>query len=124
MTTGAQFTHITHITHMEKPVAKKDDDTFDLDALVAEAARDPFRFRLGGKTWTLPQYGSLDWKVLEYGDSNELTFSREALRIGLGDQWETFSEIPLGLNAVGELFERWVKHSGVRPGESAASSDS
>lgn len=104
---------------------KSDPDMFDLDALAAEESEESFQFRAGGKVWTIPPYSRLDWRVLEYADSNDLVFAREALRLALGDRWPEFDELRgFGIVAINELFTRWVAHSGVRPGESQASSDS
>lgn len=102
----------------------KDDDLFDLDALAREVKSTVFQFRAGGKTWSLPPYGDLDWRVLEYGDEPDLVFMRQALRLGLGDQWDEFQAITVGITAISELFGRWSTHSGVTPGESQASSGS
>ncbi|MFG2916260.1 hypothetical protein ACGF0D_25640 [Kitasatospora sp. NPDC048298] len=101
-------------------------NVFDLDVWAAEARREPFRFALAGREFTMPSAGELDKSVLSTvnieapsaGDIGIL------LRAGLGDQWPDFDALPAPLAALGELFRQWQRHEGIPLGESQASADS
>ncbi|MER6364976.1 hypothetical protein [Kitasatospora sp. NPDC001527] len=101
-------------------------DAFDLNAWMAEAAREPFRFLLDGKTFVLPAAGDLDKSILAAVnvDNPSATDIIALLQAGLGDQWVEFDALPVPLSAVGELFRRWQHHQGVTPGESEVSPSS
>jgi len=100
---------------------------FDLDAFIAEARQDPFRFKLGGRWFELVHAGQLDKRLL-----TELDFDRVGpstflplMRAGMTEaDWEAFDALPVPLSAVGELFEQWQAHGGTSVGESSASSTS
>lgn len=101
-------------------------NAFNLDVWVQEARKEPFRFTLSGRVFTMPAAGELDKKILKAVnvDSPSATDIETLLKHGLGDQWKNFDEIPAPLAALGELFRQWQKHEGTPLGESSASADS
>ena len=100
-------------------------DVFDLDAAEAEAARSRFPFRYGGREWSLAHLADLDWRVVARADTGDMEAVREAVRDGLGaDQHAEFEQLRQPVSAMTALFDRWLTHSGLRPGESPASTDS
>jgi hypothetical protein len=96
-------------------------DVFDLDSLAAEAGAEPFRFRLGGEEFTLPAATDLDWRDARALERGELETAFPAL---LGDQYERFAAQPLGVGKLAKLIEGYMRHQGLTPGESPASSGS
>jgi hypothetical protein len=94
---------------------------FDLDAVEAEAAFEPFRFRLGGRAFTLPHLRMLDRRVVAAADQGDFAAMDAAFRQGLGEDYEAFNQLPLSLHALDALFRGWLEHSGLAPGESPAS---
>jgi hypothetical protein len=99
-------------------------EEFDLDALVAEARKEPFRFRYGGRSFELPHASDMDWRAVEAAELGNYAALRELFRFGLAEQWEAFEKLHQPAKAMGELFRRWQAHAGVRPGESQGSADS
>lgn len=109
---------------------------FDLDAYAAEARRAPFTFRYGGRSWELAHMADVDWRVIERADQGEISAIREALHAGFGcvhegdtaavhtDQALAFDRLPQPLRIMNRLFDQWLKHAGLEPGESPASPDS
>lgn len=102
-----------------------DEDVFDLDDYIAENTKEPYRFKRGGQQFHLPHFSDIDWRVAEGAESGDVSALRRIFRLGLGDdQWAEFEKHPQPAGAIGELFRRWQKHAGLKPGESQGSSDS
>lgn len=97
---------------------------FDLDAVEAEAAGEPFSFVFGGRTYTLPHLHDIDRKLLNTADQGDIAAMREAFKTGLGDDYEEFEAQPMKLRSLEALFRAWTEHSGLQPGESQASTRS
>ena len=111
------------------------DEVYDLDVVAAEVAKEPFRFRFGGQEWALSHLSDIDWRIVERADTGELAAVRQAVHAGLGcvhdretaehsDKAAEFDKLPQPLSAMTALFRRWLKHAGLREGESSASPDS
>lgn len=95
---------------------------FNLDAVVAEATGEPFRFVFGGDTYEMsPQPDIITARLLQTG---QLVAGFERL---LGaEQWERLvaaSEV-LDMPRLVALFEAYADHLGIDLGESEASSSS
>lgn len=103
-----------------------DDDFFDLDAAAAEqrAKRKPWKVTYKGQQWEMVNAFTLDLELLERAENGNVSAVREALELGLGDQYEAFRAKGLDLDALTILFNTWVERSGSQPGESPASSAS
>lgn len=100
-------------------------EVYDLDAVAAEVAKEPFRFRYRGQDWSLAHLSDVDWRVVSKADTGDLEAVHAALRAGLGDeQWTAWEQVPQPISAMTKLFDRWLHHSGLRAGESPASTDS
>jgi hypothetical protein len=100
-------------------------EVFDLDAVAAEATKEPLRFRFHGQDWTLAHMTGVDWRVIELANTGDLEAIRRAFRYGMGDeQADRFDELPQPIAAMTALFRRWLKHNGMTEGESSASPDS
>jgi hypothetical protein len=102
------------------------EDFFDLDAAAAEtrAQRKPWKVRFGGDMWHMANAFNLDLDLLERAEAGDIGAIREALKMGLGDQYAGFRAKGLDLAALTALFNNWVAASGSTPGESVASSAS
>ena len=97
---------------------------FDLDAVEREARREPFPFRLKGRVFTLPHMAGLDRKILSAVDEGDAAAMIAALQEGLGNRYAEFDRLPLSLDGTKQLFEAWMRHSGLAAGESPASTGS
>lgn len=100
----------------------------DLDAAYAEVRRDPYGFTWMGREWTLCHFGELDIETQDAIErSSEMDMERlkqlfvEAMGEQQADDWSRVRRPPEFLSM---LFERWLKHSGAKPGEGSASSGS
>lgn len=96
--------------------------SFDLDALIAEAAAEPFTFLFGGEEYVCPP--TIDIRAVSALAAGDLV---GALRIMVGDdQWARLEASPqtLGVAAIGKLIEAYAEHQGVSVGESSGSSSS
>ena len=96
------------------------DATFDLDAFVAEAEQEPFRFRFGGQDFTLP--AGMDLRIAAKMRSGQFL---EALQMLLGEeQFARFDALPavFDTRAATALLDRYAQHLGVSLGESQGSS--
>lgn len=102
-------------------VAKK---PFDLDAVEAEEAGEPFPFTFGGREYVLPHVQDMDRKVLVAADQGEKQAMDELFRTGLGADYELFNEQPMKLRTLEALFRNWLEHCGLEPGELRASTSS
>lgn len=105
-------------------MAEPTDDGFDLDAAWADEERPPFKFRWGGVWWTVPHLGDIDWRVVSLADEMDLEAIQEALRIGLGERAEEFDKQTQPTPAMFKLFDKWLEHSGQKPGEAPGSDGS
>lgn len=100
-------------------------DVFDLDAVAAEATKEPLRFIWHGQEWTLAHMTGVDWRIIELANTGDIEAIRRAFRYGMGDeQADRFDKLPQPIAAMTALFRQWVKHNGLTEGESAASPDS
>lgn len=97
---------------------------FDLDAVEAEAAGERFEFIFGGRTYSLPHLQDIDRSLLNTADQGDIAAMQEAFRTGLGDDYEEFNSQPMKLRSLEALFKAWTEHSGLKPGESQASTRS
>lgn len=97
---------------------------FDLDAVEAEEAGEPFPFDFGGRTYTLPHVQDVDRKVLLSADQGEQAAMVELFRSGLGADYEEFDRQPMKLRSLDALFRAWLAHCGLEPGELVASTRS
>lgn len=110
----------------KQPAAQKASEPaqFDLDTLEAERRHETFTFTFGGREFTLPHMRDIDRKLMRQVDEGSHWAAEEALKIGLGEQYDAFEELPLSLFGLNELFKAWLEHSGMREGESQASTGS
>lgn len=108
------------------PVTK--DVVDDLDAAYSEIAREPYHFTWQGRKWSLPHMGELDFRLQAEIESMD-EYTLEAIdklfqRIFGPEQAQEFAQIRVTGPFLAMLFERWLKHSGVTPGEPEASTPS
>lgn len=100
----------------------------DLDAAYAEIRRDPYIFTWAAREWSLPHLGSLDYRLqgeIENSDGLDLA-QLESLfaRIFGSEQAKAWAAVEVPTPVLFLLFERWVGHSGRKPGEEQASTPS
>jgi hypothetical protein len=97
----------------------------DLDAAYKAVAREPYRFRWVGREWALPHIGELDYRLqAEIEDISELSLAQvdDLFRRLFGpEQADDWAQATQPGQFLSLLFERWIKHSGRKPGESPAS---
>lgn len=96
--------------------------TFDLDAAIAEAEGEPFEFTFGGEKYRLPY--SPDLRAVAAMEQGKLT---DAMRLLLGsEQWGRLlaADAVFNIPAFESLMAAYMKHCGLEPGESKASSPS
>lgn len=104
-----------------------DDKPFDfnLDAFKAETELLPFRFHWNSKRWTMEHVEALDsWDLIAASSTRELDILIKVFEAALGDQYEEFRKIRLPQFKVKGLFDAYMSHCGVDPGESLGSTDS
>lgn len=102
-----------------------DADVFDLGDYIAENRKDPYVFTYGEHRFELPHFSDVDWRAAEAAESGNIAALREIFKVCFGpDQWADFEPLPQPSGAMGELFRRWQKHAGVKPGESRGSAGS
>lgn len=97
---------------------------FDLDAVEAEAAGEPFVFTYRGHEYSLPHVQDVDRKVLLAADQGEIAAMNELFRAGLDIDYEQFNAQPMKVRSLDALFKAWLKHCGLEPGELVASTRS
>ncbi|MFF9568503.1 hypothetical protein [Streptomyces sp. NPDC014685] len=116
-----------------RTATRADDEVFDfnLNAVEAESDLKPFVFLWASKTngnrrFTMQHMESLNiWPLMEAADRGDAAAMAGIFRVALGDeQWDEFRETPLPQYKMSALFKAYQKHSGQKPGESLASSDS
>ena len=100
------------------------DDGFDLDAAYAAERQEPFRFLWKGSWWTVPHLSEIDWRLTALADEMDIDAIREVLARGLGEQAEEFERTDQPTPAMLKLFDRWLVHSGMKPGEAPGSDGS
>ena len=105
-----------------------DGGVFDLDRLYAETRADGYKFRWAGREWELPSVYDLPTSILDLIGKSDLGTEdiRRTLQAAFGpEQWrELETTQPLPIRATVELFNRWLKWSGVDPGEASSSAAS
>jgi hypothetical protein len=107
---------------------KNVEDFDDLDAAYAEIRKEPYAFTLGGRRWLLPHMADLDYRMLIRIEKHE-SLDADALA-GLftdlfgADQRQAWTDTQVPLPQLYLLWERYMKHCGVHPGEEPASSGS
>jgi hypothetical protein len=97
------------------------DGEFDLDRYYAETRREAYPFRWAGQLWELPNVYDLPTSVLDLVGKDDLGAEeiQGTLRAAFGaEQWNAVNAArPLPISATMALFYRWLKWSGVDPGE-------
>lgn len=108
-----------------KPTDDKPFD-FNLDAHKAEVDLTPFRFQWGGKRWEMAHVQELDsWGLIAATGGRELDVITKMFEVAQGEeQFAEFSKKPLPQYKLQALFDAYMDHCGVDPGESLASTDS
>ncbi len=105
----------------EQPI----DDGFDLDAAWAEERKAPFKFRWAGVWWTVPHLSEIvDWRQVADADSMDLPAIQGLLRTGMGERAEEWAAVMQPVPAMFKLYDQWMVHSGMKPGEAPGSDDS
>ncbi len=101
------------------------DDGFDLDAAWAEQRREPFKFRWTGVWWSVPHLSEIvDWRQVADADSMDLAAIQKLLKTGLGERAEEWEQVTQPVPAMFKLYDQWMVHSGMKPGEAPGSDDS
>lgn len=88
----------------------------DLDALIAEADKQPYSFTLGGEERTLPHIETLTYDQLIRAEDDFLGLVAEVT-----DDDTAGAIRVLPIFALEELLKRWFAHAGVEVGELLAS---
>jgi hypothetical protein len=86
-------------------------DVFDVDALIAEAERRPFRWRWGGEVWTFP--ATMDISVVQLVDDRK---ALEAVEKLMGpEQWARLVDMPEIIGAVDlkAVLDRYIERQGL-----------
>lgn len=106
-------------------MSEQPEDGFDLDAAWAEERREPFKFRWSGVWWTVPHMSEIvDWRQVADADSMDLPAIQKLLRTGMSERAEEWERVTQPVPAMFKLYDRWMEHSGMRPGEAPGSDDS
>lgn len=103
-----------------------EDGVFDLDRWQDEAQREPYPFTWAGRERILPHVQDLSVDVLsligqvDAGDPDAVV---GVLRVAFGeDQWaDLHAARPMPIGAATKLFNQWMAHCGVDPGEAQSS---
>lgn len=92
---------------------------FDLDVFISKQKNPPYVFKFAQRDWSMTNAKDIDaWQSLEAADTGDVEAMLEIMRLAFGDeQYVEFKQHPLPAHALGELFQRYQKHSGVEPGE-------
>ncbi len=99
-----------------------DGEEYDLDAVAAEKAKQPLRFKWQDQSWTLKHKSQIDWRIVESASTGDVAAIREAFRLGMGaEQHARFEELEQPIDAMTALFNRWNQFNGTTQGESPAS---
>lgn len=101
-------------------LGQPDDEMFDLDAVLAEAAPTgkPFHWRFGGETFTLP--AQPDFRAIAAMQGGDVIVS---LRLLLGHEWDRLVKVEAVFDerAFDKLVDAYLKFLRVSRGESEAS---
>ncbi|GAA0454331.1 hypothetical protein ABZ951_00470 [Streptomyces sp. NPDC046215] len=107
------------------PRTATDDQPFDfnLDAVKAEVDLTPWRVHWNGRRWEFAHMQSLDvWALMEAAEGGDTQAMTGIFRAALGDEaWAEFRKVKLPQYKLKALFDGYRRHSGLEPGESAAS---
>jgi hypothetical protein len=88
---------------------------FNLDSYVKGLDLQDFRFHWNDRRWTFTHVDALDsWVMAAIGDGDPLRVFEEAMG---SEQFAEFRALPLPQGGLKELFNRYLKHCGVDPGE-------
>lgn len=91
----------------------------DFDSLIeAEENREPYRFTLGGKDWSLPHIADL--KLRQQRAIDEFRVDAVAREV-VGDELADLLLESKG-RVMAQIHVEWLSHAGHKPGESGASS--
>lgn len=100
----------------------------DLEAAYAEVRRDPYVFAWAGRDWSLPHLGNLDYRLqAEIETLKDLDVEHlEGLfaRLFGAEQATAWATVEVPTPVLFMLFDRWIKHSGKKQGESQPSKKS
>ena len=97
---------------MPAPDDSEDDDLFDVDALIVEAGRKPFRFKLGGETYTMPPSPSIKAvEAISQGADADVVM---AALMG-EDQWIRLRDGKANPSVweLKQVMDRYAEHAGV-----------
>lgn len=101
------------------------DEEYDLDAAYAEVVRPTFKFRWAKTSWELPHLGDMDWRAVSLADEVDIDAIRELFAMALPEERaEEWDRAKQPTPAMIDLFNRWLAHSGMAPGETPGSDDS
>ena len=107
---------------------RPDDKPFDfnLDAYQAEVDLASFVFRWNGTRFTMVHVETLDaWGLISTSSEKELDVLIQIFELAMGEeQYHKFREIALPQYKLKGLFDAYMKHCNVDPGELAASTSS
>lgn len=110
-----------------KNTRRPDDSPFDfnLDAYKAEVDLAPFVFKWGEKRFTMQHVETLDsWGLISASSTKEFEVIVQVFELALGDQFEQFKGLKLPQYKLKGLFEAYMKHCNVDPGELQGSTGS
>lgn len=113
------------MTTPRKTGAAADNTPFDfnLDAYKAETGLEPFRFHWNGKRWTMEHAENLDaWGLIGAAGEEQVEVIVQVLELALGEQqYADFKNSKLPQYKLKGLFDAYMKHCNVDPGESSGS---
>lgn len=95
------------------PAPKVDLGLLNLDTLIAETNKEPFRFTLGGEIRELPHFGTLSPKQAIRLDAGEIV----DVLAEISDEKLADAIMSLPGFAADELLKKWMNHAGSEPGE-------
>lgn len=100
----------------------------DLDAAYAEIRKAPYVFTWAGREFSLPHLAELDFRLQMKIEEAQSLDAKELLDLFdemFGEQQAAdFAKVTMPTGALFMLFERWLAHSGAKPGEDSASTGS
>lgn len=95
---------------------------FNLDAVQAESALEPFRFNFAGQRFTMAHLEALDvHDLLAAAGQGDIGMMVSAFKAALGEEYTKFRKVPLPQYKLKALFAAYQEHCGVESGESPAS---
>lgn len=92
-----------------------DDDVFDVDALVAEAGRKPFRFKFGGETYVLPPSPPLKVVDALSGEQDPAAMTTAMILLMGPEQWRRLlaSDANLDAPTMTAIMDKYAAHGGM-----------